>query len=37
MEKLRQMFPTGVAQSFVSDIEGRDFWIYFVPQRGMQP
>src|SRR3990172_2215239 len=37
MEKLRQVFPGGVAQSSVSDIEGRDFWIYFVPQRGMEP
>jgi hypothetical protein len=37
MEKLRQVFPDGVAQTFVSGIEGRDFWIYFVPQRGQQP
>jgi hypothetical protein len=34
MEKLRQVFPDGVAQTFVSGIAGRDFWIYFVPQRG---
>ena len=37
MEILRQVFPDGVAQAFASGIEGRDFWIYFVPQRGGQP
>ena len=35
MEKLRQVFPNGVAEKFISDREGRDFWIYFVPQRGL--
>jgi hypothetical protein len=35
MEKLRAVFPGGVAERFLSGIEGRDFWIYFVPQRGL--
>jgi len=35
MEKLRQVFPNGAAERFLSGLEGRDFWIYFVPQRGL--
>jgi hypothetical protein len=35
MTRLRQTFPGGVAQTFLSGIEGRDFWIYFVPARGV--
>jgi hypothetical protein len=37
MTRLRQIFPDGVAQVFLSGIEGRDFLIYFVPPRGMVP
>jgi hypothetical protein len=37
MEKLRQVFPKGEARAFVSDAEGRDFWIYFVPPQSSQP
>jgi hypothetical protein len=33
MEKLRQDFPEGQATRFLSGIDGRDFWIYFVPRR----
>jgi hypothetical protein len=35
MEKLRQVFPNGTAERYLSGIEGRDFWIFFVPQRGL--
>jgi hypothetical protein len=34
LEKLRQVFPYGVAERFLSGIDGHDFWIYIVPQRG---
>lgn len=34
MERLRALFPTGTATRFLSGVEGRDFWIYFVPPRG---
>jgi hypothetical protein len=37
MEKLRQVFPEGVVQTFLSGIEGRDFWIFSVPPRGLAP
>jgi hypothetical protein len=29
--------PEGVVQTFLSGIEGRDFWIFVVPQRGLAP
>ena len=34
MSKLKQLFPEGVVEQFESDVEGHDFWIYYVPQRG---
>lgn len=34
LEVLRSVFPEGSERRFVSGIEGRDFWIYFVPARG---
>jgi len=37
MTQLERLFPTGVAERFVSAIEGHDFWIYFVPERNPSP
>jgi hypothetical protein len=37
MQKLRQVFPNGEARTFISERQGRDFWIYFVPPRGSLP
>lgn len=37
MTKLQQVFPKGVAQRFLSGVEGHDFWIFFVPQSQQAP
>jgi len=31
METLRELYPTGVLQLYDSEIEGKDFYVYFVP------
>jgi hypothetical protein len=31
LEALRQLYPDGVLQLYNSQVEGHDFWLYFVP------
>jgi hypothetical protein len=31
MDALRQLYPAGILQVYTSQVEGHDFWLYFVP------
>jgi hypothetical protein len=33
IEALRQLYPLGVLEKFISKVAGRDFYMYFVPPR----